>query len=157
LIARIFVFGNWKAYYTLYKMVCQDICLGVFRMRKCMTIGVVLLVWFCTVGGVSHLSQDVAQPSNKTQVIGSLGLGLQTGTFTGASHVLTTGFFIPFKSERFADFNTDGVVNFSDFLLFASGFGRRQTDSDYNQKLDLNRDGEIGFSDFILFAAAFTG
>lgn len=47
------------------------------------------------------------------------------------------------------DFNTDGKVDFSDFILFAEAFG--SNDPNY----DLNGDGQVSFPDFILFGSAF--
>ncbi len=47
------------------------------------------------------------------------------------------------------DFNADGEVGFSDFLLFAAAFGSR------NPAYDLDTDRTVGFSDFLVFAAAF--
>ena len=48
-----------------------------------------------------------------------------------------------------ADFDGDGSVGFSDFLIFALVFGTNET------KCDLDGDGSVGFSDFLLFALAF--
>ena len=48
-----------------------------------------------------------------------------------------------------ADFNCSGVVDFVDFLLFASAFGGT------NPTFDLDGDGSIGFGDFLLFADDF--
>jgi hypothetical protein len=47
------------------------------------------------------------------------------------------------------DFNGDGEVNFSDFFVFADGFGGTRSD------LDLTGDGEVNFSDFFVFADVF--
>ena len=47
------------------------------------------------------------------------------------------------------DFDGDGEVGFSDFILFAQAFGG--TDA----RFDLNSDGLVEFQDFILFASAF--
>ena len=52
-------------------------------------------------------------------------------------------------AEKSADFNSDGNVNFADFVLFASAFG--STDA----RFDLDSDGRVGFTDFVLFANAF--
>ncbi|MCE2439110.1 MAG: hypothetical protein J4F39_06765 [Candidatus Latescibacteria bacterium] len=46
-----------------------------------------------------------------------------------------------------ADFDGDGEVGFSDFLLFAEAYGSSSV------RFDLNDDGEVGFNDFVLFAA----
>ena len=53
------------------------------------------------------------------------------------------------------DLNDDGMVNFSDFILFAAAFGKGIGDDGYDPKADLNGDGEVNFTDFILFARNF--
>jgi len=52
---------------------------------------------------------------------------------------------------RSADFDGDGRVVFTDFLLFARAFGAPVTDA----RFDLDRDGAVGFGDFLVFADAF--
>ena len=42
------------------------------------------------------------------------------------------------------DFNSDGMVNFADFLVFVGQFGARQGDGRYEAKYDLDSDGAIG-------------
>ena len=54
-----------------------------------------------------------------------------------------------------ADFDGNGEVGFSDFLLFAGKFGARQGNGKYEAKYDLDGDGEVGFSDFLVFARFF--
>lgn len=56
-----------------------------------------------------------------------------------------------------ADFDGDGEVNFSDFLIFARGFGRTDQDADFDARLDLNDSGAVDFQDFLLFAEQFGG
>ncbi|MDE2889237.1 MAG: dockerin type I domain-containing protein [Gemmatimonadota bacterium] len=56
-----------------------------------------------------------------------------------------------------ADFDEDGEVSFSDFLIFARGFGRTAQDADFNARLDLNGDGAVDFQDFLIFARHFGG
>lgn len=53
------------------------------------------------------------------------------------------------------DFDGNGSVDFSDFLEFASAFGKTTSDSDFDGKFDLDASGDIGFGDFLQFAAAF--
>ncbi|MDA0748543.1 MAG: SUMF1/EgtB/PvdO family nonheme iron enzyme [bacterium] len=48
-----------------------------------------------------------------------------------------------------ADFNGNGTVDFSDFVLFAQAYNSTQT------RYDLNGNGTVDFSDFILFARAY--
>lgn len=54
-----------------------------------------------------------------------------------------------------ADFDGDGIVGFSDFLLFVEKFGARQGDEKYEAKYDLDDNGEIVFSDFLVFVDSF--
>ncbi len=56
-----------------------------------------------------------------------------------------------------ADFDGDCVVDFSDFLAFASAFGRTAGDDDFDGKFDLNGDGEVDFQDFLIFASEYGG
>ena len=53
------------------------------------------------------------------------------------------------------DFDGNGAVGFTDFLLFAQKFGATQTDAGYDPIYDLDSDGQIGFGDFLTFAAGF--
>ena len=55
-----------------------------------------------------------------------------------------------------SDFNNDGLVDFSDFLIFVSHFGSNHLQSDYDYVFDLNNDGFINFSDFLIFVDAFS-
>ncbi len=54
-----------------------------------------------------------------------------------------------------ADFNSDGKVDFSDFIAFAQNFGRSDGDANYDAKFDLTGDDRVDFSDFIAFAQQF--
>ncbi len=56
-----------------------------------------------------------------------------------------------------ADFNGDCVVDFSDFVVFASGFGRTAGDGEFDARFDLNGNGEVDFPDFLIFASEFGG
>ena len=60
--------------------------------------------------------------------------------------------FIDFKS---ADFDDDGQVAFSDFLLFAGAFGKRQDETGYASPFDLSPNGVVDFNDFLIFAEGF--
>lgn len=53
------------------------------------------------------------------------------------------------------DFDNDGEVGFSDFLIFASKFGAEAGQEKYDAACDLNEDGSINFPDFLLFARQF--
>lgn len=79
-----------------------------------------------------------------------------TATALGLALLLATA-FLAAQETNSADFNGDGAVDFSDFLLFAKGFGKSAGQADFNAKLDLNGDGTIDFGDFLLFVDAFGG
>jgi hypothetical protein len=53
---------------------------------------------------------------------------------------------------KVGDFNGDGQVAFSDFILFAGAFGTKPGESRYDAKFDLNENQDIGFKDFLIFA-----
>ena len=55
----------------------------------------------------------------------------------------------PAKSTAFPDFDDNGVVDFADFLLFVSHFGKAE------ERYDLNIDGQVDFSDFLIFVSHF--
>ena len=52
-----------------------------------------------------------------------------------------------------ADFNGDCVVDFSDFLAFASAFGKSASDTMF----DLDGNGSVDFPDFLIFVSEFEG
>ena len=53
------------------------------------------------------------------------------------------------------DFDGDGQVGFSDFVLFGGQYGSRQGDGEYEAKYDLDSNGVIGFSDFVIFGGSY--
>ena len=55
------------------------------------------------------------------------------------------------------DFNGDGAVNVSDYLLFVAVFGLSEGDDGFNADMDLNGDGTIGIPDFLIFVEHFSG
>ena len=59
------------------------------------------------------------------------------------------------SQTRSADLDGDGMVAFSDFLLFAAAFGTSEGGPGYNAAADLDGDGTVAFSDFLIFANAF--
>src|SRR3989338_4589176 len=56
-------------------------------------------------------------------------------------------------SGKSPDFDTNGIVGISDFLLFAGDFGKTVTAE--NRKFDLNSDSKIDYDDFFIFSDAF--
>lgn len=65
------------------------------------------------------------------------------------------GVEVLFDKSSAADFDGDGTVGVSDFLLFAAQFGLSQGDAGYDTRFDLDGDGMIGIPDFLIFFNAF--
>ena len=77
---------------------------------------------------------------------------IQVGT---ESSVVTLGGEIAAVVLGDPDFDRDGSVGFTDFIIFAGGFGAASSDQSFNPILDLDGSGDVGFSDFLIFAQAF--
>ena len=56
-----------------------------------------------------------------------------------------------------ADFDGDGAIGFSDYLMFVTGFNTRAGEAGFSAQLDLNGDGRIDFEDFLAFVAVYGG
>ena len=54
------------------------------------------------------------------------------------------------------DFDGSGKVDFTDFLIFATGFGKQSNEDGFDVRLDLGENGAVDFEDFLIFVAAFT-
>ena len=54
-----------------------------------------------------------------------------------------------------ADFDGDGEVGFTDFLAFASGFGTKANEVNFDPTYDLDNDHQVTFSDFLTFVQNF--
>ncbi|MEE2752640.1 MAG: cohesin domain-containing protein [Candidatus Latescibacterota bacterium] len=80
--------------------------------------------------------------------IDSIQVGTQTSIVTVGGEITTVVLDKP-------DFDGDGTVGFTDFLIFAGGFGAVTGDQNFNPILDLDQSGEVGFADFLVFAQAF--
>ncbi|MBK34169.1 MAG: hypothetical protein CME26_01405 [Gemmatimonadetes bacterium] len=71
--------------------------------------------------------------------------------------VRITPFLEPFQTDEIAqaDFDGDLLIGFSDFVLFAAGFGSIDGQPSFESRFDLDGDGQIGFADFLRFAELF--
>ena len=69
--------------------------------------------------------------------------------------LLFSSLFSQDSSPSSSDFDGNGVVDFSDFLLFVTAFGSRAGQDRYDAKYDLDGNGEIVFDDFLLFVDSF--
>ena len=102
------------------------------------------------VGSVRFLTTSAFSGTTLRLVRAELGRGEQREevTFDNTSVALQLAVLTP-------DFNGDGQVDLSDFLLFASQFGLSRGDEQYDAKYDLDGDGTIGFGDFLIFGRSF--
>lgn len=70
-------------------------------------------------------------------------------------YTISSGVGNSVASDLVADFNSDGNVNFNDFVTFTQGFGIAPVETSHNPQLDLNGDGPINFQDFLIFVSHF--
>ena len=105
-----------------------------------------------TLEGHNWINSIVFSPDGTTLASGSeYGTALLWDMSAYVTPVVTG---VPVESPT-ADFDGDGVVGISDFLLFATQFGLSQGDAGYDARFDLDGDGTIGISDFLIFGNAF--
>jgi hypothetical protein len=69
----------------------------------------------------------------------------------------TFSFNMVFEGNKYVlgDLNGDGVVNFSDAVIFSSAFGRTPSEKSWNPDADLNEDGKVDLFDALLFSTLF--
>ena len=74
-----------------------------------------------------------------------------------SSDVIITTNVISFNANAMTspDFDSDGTVGISDFLLFVEQFGLSRGDERYDARYDLDGNGRIGIGDFLIFVDAF--
>jgi len=102
------------------------------------------------------LSTD-EQKAEQTYILQADKVANAAGTTLGRQdNAMFSGFLPTYNNTelfRMADFNNDGKVDFLDFTIFASFYGKAATDESF--AMDLNADGLVDFRDFTLFAANF--
>ncbi|WP_407356132.1 cohesin domain-containing protein [Methanolobus sp. WCC5] len=76
-----------------------------------------------------------------------------------ALETVSTGIIIEIQDnsppQRPGDFNSDGVVDFYDFVWFAGSYNSRAGDANYEPFFDFDKDGDVDFYDFVEFAALY--
>ncbi|MDE2890608.1 MAG: hypothetical protein OXR72_20600 [Gemmatimonadota bacterium] len=102
--------------------------------------------------GVARFSTSAAFTGTTIRIVQAvLGGGGQQDTLK-----LNFGIELGLESaEPSPDFDSDGTVGFSDFVLFASQYGTTAGDGRYDAPFDLDRDGAVGFADFLVLAGQF--
>ena len=92
---------------------------------------------------------------------GSLGGTIQTGKTQSTGLILESGYVFgsvqKLTEELPGDFDGNGKVEFTDFVIFARGYGKSSGQEGFVAKLDLNNNGRIDFADFVEFARAYGG
>jgi hypothetical protein len=87
---------------------------------------------------------------------GSLGSAFDLNPISnGEIRLVPGGLSVIGASIATGDFDGDGMVGFSDFLIFAGAFGSQPGDPTFRSDADLDQSGDVGFGDFLIFAAAF--
>ena len=123
---------------------------------------VVAFEWVVLMGqGTADLLDSTGGSSSSANyclVAGSLGQPIETGTAISDGLRLGVGFLnqrLILRVRLTGDFNGDDAVDFSDFLLFASAFGRSQGEVGFDVRFDLDGNGAVSFPDFLVFAGQF--
>ena len=81
---------------------------------------------------------------------------LASGSLDGTVLLWDMSPYITIQSQTPSpDFDGNGIVDISDFLLFAEQFGLSRGDAGYDARYDLDGDGTIGIGDFLIFVNAF--
>ena len=94
-------------------------------------------------------------PSDTGTVVGTLRIATNDPDAQALQVILSATAVAPASVAPSADFDGDGQVGFTDFLMFAAAFGAQPGQPGYSATYDLNSDDSIGFTDFLIFAAAF--
>jgi hypothetical protein len=94
------------------------------------------------------LTFDVEFPPNETLTLSISSVSDTSGVPLPSRFNLThfTSIRPTYPTSGIADFNRDGEVSFSDFILFVQAYG--STDA----RFDLDTNGQVDFADFIIFA-----
>lgn len=88
---------------------------------------------------------------------GTANRALSVTTTSGSTYgyTLTIESFVDGQTPTASDFDANGEVGFSDFLLFANGFGKQNGEAGFDPTFDLNNDLQVAFADFLIFAQNF--
>ncbi len=113
-------------------------------------------VLFSVTEGGGAVSTRAARADTSGNAATTLTLGSAAGLNTVQARAagLAPAVFIAHAHGN-PDINSDGQVDFADFVMFGQKFGLGQGDDGYDVRFDLDGNGIVGFSDFLIFAGAF--
>jgi hypothetical protein len=98
-------------------------------------------------------------PGGSVRRIGSYGTGRNVLAFTRTSSQSDSYSLsaqpISGSDPAACDFDASGLVDLSDFLLFASKFGKSSGQAGFDSSMDLNGGNRIDLADFLIFASNF--
>ena len=101
---------------------------------------------FTIPAGSSHDITVTFNPQAEGPITGTIDI-LSNDPENAAINLTITGSIIgPLKRS---DFDGSGMIDFTDFLMFAGAFGTA------NEKFDLDKSGSVDFPDFLIFASNF--
>ena len=150
---------------TFSEFKTQDVFAGALTLETTgdgtMTLANVILGAFASKdsgsGSVATFEVAATFTGEATITLSSGKLGTNEVTIgPGVAYVVIGGNQdVELTPQQASDFDGDGTVGFGDFLIFASGFGAGEGDTNYDPRLDLDKDGSVGFGDFLAFAAVF--
>jgi hypothetical protein len=105
-------------------------------------------------------SSPLTVPAGQTRRIHTYGSANRTLALTSTSGI-ARGYTLSIESltdgqtPTASDFDANGEVGFSDFLVFADGFGKSAGDVGFDPTFDLNNDRQVAFADFLIFVRNF--
>jgi hypothetical protein len=104
-------------------------------------------------------SSGIPIPGGSVRRIGSYGPGHRVVAFTRTSGQSDTYSFSISPEEGTSsaavDFDASGLVDLSDFIVFAANFGKSAGENGYDSSLDLDGGNSVDFADFLIFARNF--
>jgi sugar lactone lactonase YvrE len=114
------------------------------------SIGTITFTVLAEFTGETNITLTKASLATPSPVAVEIGPG---GSFVVIGGVAATAY--PTEPVARTDFSGDGEIGFSDFITFATAFGKGSADADFDPRIDLNDNGSVDFADFILFAQLF--
>jgi len=119
-----------------------------------------ILLTLMHIDSAQPLSAPLVIATGQTRRIHTYGsanraLALSTTSGTARGYTLSVAPLGDGLTPSASDFDDSGEVGFSDFLVFANGFGKRAGDVGFDPTFDLSNDRQVAFADFLIFVKNF--